>query len=277
MMDGFAVMLRKELLEAWRNQRFLVVGVIFLLLGIISPVGAKYLPELLKALGTGQQGVQVIVPTPTVNDAIAQFLKNVAGTGVFVALLLPMSAIAREKEQGTASFVLTKPVSRQAFLAAKALALFAVSDRRRGAGDRRGLFLHGAALQSHFSGRFSRLRSADPALAAGLCLVHFPRQRAHASAARGGGHWRGGLGRSSLLGILPNVGEYTPSRTRDSRRAGGAGQNAGPSGAHGARQPRLDPRGAGGLLALLQPPGAVRPRLSDGSRPLLQPFSKREG
>src|SRR6185312_6705147 len=122
-MNGFAVMLRKELLEAWRSQRFLLVGVVFLLLGIISPVGAKYLPELLKVLGTSQQGVQVIVLTPTVNDAIAQFLKNVAGTGVFVALLLPMGVVAREKEQGTASFVLTKPVSRQAFLVAKALAL----------------------------------------------------------------------------------------------------------------------------------------------------------
>ncbi|HEU5438345.1 MAG TPA: ABC transporter permease subunit [Ktedonobacterales bacterium] len=125
-MDGFGVFLRKELREAVRSRRLLVVSVIFLVLGIISPVTAKYTPELLKAIGAGQAGVQIIVPPPTVADAIAQYLKNVAGTGIFVAILLPMGMVAREKERGTAAFVLTKPLSREAFLAAKLVALLAV-------------------------------------------------------------------------------------------------------------------------------------------------------
>ena len=211
MMDGFAVMLRKELLEAWRNQRFLVVGVIFLLLGIISPVGAKYLPELLKALGTGQQGVQVIVPTPTVNDAIAQFLKNVAGTGVFVALLLPMSAIAREKEQGTASFVLTKPVSRQAFLAAKALALFAVLTV--------GVALATVAAYFYTALLFNPISVGDFLGCAALILLSllvFASFTFLGSALTQAPLAAVGIGAAawvvlSLLGILPNVGEYTPA------------------------------------------------------------------
>jgi ABC-2 type transport system permease protein len=122
-MEGFGVFARKELREAVRSNRLLAVAVVFVLLGIISPLTAKYTPELLKALGTSQAGVQITVPTPTVADAVAQYLKNVAGTGIFVALLLPMGMVAREKERGTAAFVLTKPLSRQAFLAAKVLAL----------------------------------------------------------------------------------------------------------------------------------------------------------
>ena len=125
-MDGFSVFLRKELREMVRSNRLLVVAAVFLLLGIISPVTAKYTPELLKALGTGQNGVQITFPTPTVADAIAQYLKNVAGTGIFVAILLPMGMVAREKERGTAAFVLTKPVSRAAFLGAKLVALAAL-------------------------------------------------------------------------------------------------------------------------------------------------------
>lgn len=125
-MDGFSVFLRKELREMVRSNRLLVVAAVFLLLGIISPVTAKYTPELLKALGTGQNGVQITFPTPTVADAIAQYLKNVAGTGIFVAILLPMGMVAREKERGTAAFVLTKPVSRAAFLGAKLVALVAL-------------------------------------------------------------------------------------------------------------------------------------------------------
>jgi ABC-2 type transport system permease protein len=122
-MAGFRVLLRKELREALRSNRLLVVGVVFLVLGIISPVTARYTPELLKLVGASQPGVQITLPPPSVSDAIAQYLKNVAGTGILVALLLPMGMVAREKERGTAALVLTKPVAREAFLAAKLVAL----------------------------------------------------------------------------------------------------------------------------------------------------------
>lgn len=122
-MDGFSIFLRKELRESLRTNRLLVVVAIFAILGIISPLAAKYTPELLKSLGTGSGGVTIILPTPTVKDAIAQFIKNVAGTGIFVAILLPMGLVAREKERGTAAFVLTKPLTRPAFLTTKLLAL----------------------------------------------------------------------------------------------------------------------------------------------------------
>ena len=122
-MDGFAVFLRKELRESLRTNRLLVIVAIFAVLGIISPLTAKYTPELLKSLGTSSSGVTIIFPTPTVRDAIAQFIKNVAGTGILVAVLLPMGLVAREKERGTAAFVLTKPLSRPAFLSAKLVSL----------------------------------------------------------------------------------------------------------------------------------------------------------
>ena len=150
------------------------------------------------------------MPTPTVNDAIAQFLKNVAGTGVFVALLLPMGAVAREKEQATASFVLTKPVSRQAFLAAKALALGAVLTV--------GVALATIAAYFYTALLFAPMPVDDLLVCAALILFSLPsspRPRfsaaRDASAARGGGHRRGGLVLLSLLGVLPNIGEYTPA------------------------------------------------------------------
>lgn len=123
-MDGFTIFLRKELRETLRTNRLLVAVVVFAILGIISPLSAKYTPELLKSLGTtGSGSVTFIAATPTVKDAITQFIKNVAGTGIFVAVLLPMGLVAREKERGTAAFVLTKPLSRSAFIAAKLVAL----------------------------------------------------------------------------------------------------------------------------------------------------------
>ena len=210
-MDGFTVMFRKELLEAWRSQRLLVVAVIFLLLGIISPVGAKYLPELLKTLGAGQQGVQIIVPAPTVNDAITQFLKNVAGTGVFVALLLPMGVIVREKEQGTASFVLTKPVSRQAFLAAKALALCAVLTIGVALATVAAYFYTAVLFQPVPIGAF-----LGCALLILLSLLVYASFTFLGSALMPSPLAAVGVGLAawlvlSLLGILPHVGPYTPA------------------------------------------------------------------
>lgn len=122
-MDGFGLFLHKELRESLRTNRVLVVAAIFALLGIISPLTAKFTPELLKSLGATGDGVTIVLPTPTVKDAIAQFIKNVAGTGILVAVLLPMGLVAREKERGTAAFVLTKPLTRAAFLSAKLVAL----------------------------------------------------------------------------------------------------------------------------------------------------------
>ena len=52
-------------------------------------------------------------------DAVAELIKNLSQVGVLAAILLAMGSVAGEKESGTAAFVLVKPVSRFAFLAAK--------------------------------------------------------------------------------------------------------------------------------------------------------------
>jgi len=118
---GYGPMLGKELREAWRTSRLPVTLVIFFILGMISPLAAYYTPELLKNLTTN--GVHIIAAMPTLTDAIAQYIKNVGGNGFLIAIVLAMGSVAREKERGTAAFVLVKPLSRLAFLAAKFTAL----------------------------------------------------------------------------------------------------------------------------------------------------------
>ncbi len=120
-LDGFTVMLGKEVREAWRTGKLPIVVGIFFVLGLASPLLAYETPALLQSLGTG--GVTISVPAPTVADAVDQFLKNVAGDGVFIGILAAMGLIAREHERGTTAFVLTKPVTRLAFVLAKAVAI----------------------------------------------------------------------------------------------------------------------------------------------------------
>jgi ABC-2 type transport system permease protein len=118
---GFTVLLRKELLEQWRTMRLPVVAAVFLLVGLTSPLLARFTPELIDALGAGQ--IQIVIPPPTTADAVDQLIKNLSQFGILVAVLLAMGSVATEKERGTAAMILTKPAGRGAFLVAKIVAI----------------------------------------------------------------------------------------------------------------------------------------------------------
>jgi ABC-2 type transport system permease protein len=120
--SGARILVRKELLESWRTYRLPVVGGLFLLVGLTSPLLAKFLPEIVKAAAGDQLG-GVRVPTPVSADAVDQLWKNLAQFGAFAAIILAMGAVATERDRGTAAFILSKTVSRGAFLASKALAI----------------------------------------------------------------------------------------------------------------------------------------------------------
>ena len=94
---------------------------LFAVIGILSPLTARYLPEILKA-ALGEE-LPLPIPTPTTADAVLQLQKNLGQLGAFAAIILAMGTVANEKERGTAAFLLTKPLSRRAFLGAKLAAL----------------------------------------------------------------------------------------------------------------------------------------------------------
>ena len=54
LMAGFRVLLRKELLESWRTLRLPVVAGLFLVVGLTSPLLARFLPEIITAAGGDQ-------------------------------------------------------------------------------------------------------------------------------------------------------------------------------------------------------------------------------
>lgn len=120
-MKGYRELLEKEVIEAWRTYRLGVVGALFLGLGILAPVVTRYLPDIIKAFAPA--GFDVEVPDVGISDVLDQLLKNVVQFGALAAILVTMGTVATEKERGTAAFVLSKPVSRTAFLAAKLAAI----------------------------------------------------------------------------------------------------------------------------------------------------------
>ncbi len=123
-MNGFRILVRKELVESWRTRRLPVLAVLFLVVGMISPLTAKYLPEILKA-ALGDQ-LTVPVPTPVAADALAQLQKNLAQMGALAAIALAMSSVSGELDRGTAALILAQPATRPGFLLAKLVAIGSV-------------------------------------------------------------------------------------------------------------------------------------------------------
>jgi ABC-2 type transport system permease protein len=122
-MTGLTALLRKELRELVRTFRLAVVLAAFVIIGLGSPLAAKLLPRLMSSLATDQSGGFELVMTrdPTTTDALFQYQKNL-GLVPLLVILLAMGSLSGERRRGTAQLVLTKPVSRGAYLLAKLLA-----------------------------------------------------------------------------------------------------------------------------------------------------------
>jgi ABC-2 type transport system permease protein len=222
---GFAILLRKELLEQWRTRRLPVVAVVFLTFGIASPLLARYLPEIVKSLGGA--GFEIKIPEPTARDAIDQFLKNLGQAGVLTAILLAMGSVANEKERGTAAFVLSKPASRAAFLVSKVVAIGAT-------------LLISLALASAAAYLYTAILFPAPGALGwigmtlllllsllgytALTLLGSTLTRSSVAAA---GIGVGGLVGLALISALPNVARYTPGGLSGPGAALAAGADAG--------------------------------------------------
>ncbi|HEX3264760.1 MAG TPA: ABC transporter permease subunit [Candidatus Limnocylindrales bacterium] len=114
---GYRELLEKEVIEAWRTHRLVLVAALYVALGITAPVIIRYLPEIQglfgpanEELGLGELGLP---------DAIDLVVRNIVQFGSIAAVLLAMGAVAGERERGTLALTLSKPVSRTAFLVAK--------------------------------------------------------------------------------------------------------------------------------------------------------------
>jgi ABC-2 type transport system permease protein len=116
----FLTALRKELLEQWRTSRLVIAAVVLAVFGMLSPLLARYMPELIGSLAPEFAN---LVPDPTLADAITQYVKNIGQFILLLAIFLTMGAVAQEKERGTAVLMLVKPLGRGTFLAAKFIAL----------------------------------------------------------------------------------------------------------------------------------------------------------
>jgi ABC-2 type transport system permease protein len=210
-MAHLGVLLRKEVLEAWRTYRLPIVAGLFLLVGLSSPLLARYLPEIVEAAAGDTLGGAIAIPTPTAADAVDQLLKNLSQFGAIAAILLAMGSVASEIERGTAAFVLARPVGRGAFLAAKAVSIGLVLAVSVGLAVAIGWVYTAILFEPQPPGGWIAL-----AVMTWLALCAWAALTFAASAVTGSGLAAGGLGFVGLLvlsvvAVIPAIARLTPA------------------------------------------------------------------
>jgi ABC-2 type transport system permease protein len=119
-------LLYKEFLGLWRTRRVLIVFATMFVFGLLGPISVKYMPTILSSMPGVPAGLDEIMPDPDVVLAIDEFVQNSTQFGVILSILVPMGAVVNEKGRGTVAVILSKPVSRISFLAAKWVAYSAI-------------------------------------------------------------------------------------------------------------------------------------------------------
>lgn len=246
-MTGFRVLLLKELLEAWRTRRLQAVLVLFAVIGIVSPLTARYLPEILRA-ALGSQFPSIPIPTPTAADAVDQLQKNLGQLGAFAAIVLAMGAVAAEKERGTAAFILTKPASRGAFLGAKLVAQGVVLVVATVVAIALGWAYTAVLFEPPPLGGWVALAALSWLGLAAWASITFLASTVSGSSAAAAGVGVVALIGISLVGVLPTVGRFLPSGLLEPARALATG-STGATGALDAGELAAAIAGSAGLVA----------------------------
>ncbi|MHB1341133.1 MAG: ABC transporter permease [Coriobacteriia bacterium] len=120
-MRGFGAFLRKEFVEIARTWRIWALPGMVVFLALTGAVIAKLTPELLKSMSGSAElgGVIISVPDPIWRDSYAQWTKNLTQMISWALIIISGGMISGERKAGTAILVLTKPISRPAFVLAK--------------------------------------------------------------------------------------------------------------------------------------------------------------
>jgi len=96
---------RLERLRLTRSPRALALAGVYLLFGLLGPVMAKYMQDIIDRLGSG---VQVVAPDPTPKDGLTNYISQVSQTGLVVVVVIAAGALNFDSRRGISTFLRTR-------------------------------------------------------------------------------------------------------------------------------------------------------------------------
>lgn len=118
-MKQWLTILQKEILEMWRNFKWIWFPLTFVLLGASEPLTTYYTPQIIDSLGGLPEGAVIKLPTPTSPEILFQSIGQFNSIGLLIIVLASMGMISAERKSGVAELILVKPVSYFSYVTAK--------------------------------------------------------------------------------------------------------------------------------------------------------------
>ena len=126
-MRSLVAFLKKELTEQYRSGKLMILGVLFVIFGIMNPAVAKLTPLLLELMADSlaESGMMITAVEISAMDSWVQFFKNIP-MALIAFVLLEGGILTSELQSGTLILTLTKGLSRYKVLLAKSVVLTAL-------------------------------------------------------------------------------------------------------------------------------------------------------
>ena len=122
-MRAFIAYAKKEFSESVRTYKLLIIVSVFLIFGLLNPIVAKIMPEILSSMMP--EGITITLAEPSAIDSWMQFYKNIS-TQLIIFVIVYCGSISNELSKGTLINMLTKGLPRKTVILAKFTAISAV-------------------------------------------------------------------------------------------------------------------------------------------------------
>ena len=99
---------RLEWLRLIRTPRAIALGGTYLFFGLLGPVTARYLQDIVSRF---QSSVQVVVAQPTARDGITNYISQVSQTGLIVLIVITAGSVTFDARRGLSTFLRTRTTS----------------------------------------------------------------------------------------------------------------------------------------------------------------------
>lgn len=124
-MKSLIAFTKKEIMEQSRTSKLIILGILFVLFGIMNPAVAKLTPWLIEevlAESMAESGMTITTAEITALDSWAQFFKNIP-MALIAFVLLESSIFTKEYQSGTLVLSLTKGLHRYKVVISKTIVL----------------------------------------------------------------------------------------------------------------------------------------------------------
>lgn len=112
-------LLQKEVLENWRNKKWIWVPLVIMILSIMDPLSYYFLPEILNSVGGMPEGTVFEIPPIDPETAFMMSIESLSMYGALIIALVTMGTIVGERSQGINEIILAKPIRYTNYVTAK--------------------------------------------------------------------------------------------------------------------------------------------------------------